>query len=100
MPVNIRSVSPSSLPQEQPLPTGSQSSEPASPAPQDFQANINQGIQQAAQNLDQILKGALGGEAATQGSNTNATSATVTDTLNTILKMKHDVLIAEAQKIR
>jgi hypothetical protein len=96
MPVNIRSVGPSSLPQEQPLPTSSQSSGPASPAPQDYQAKINQGIEQAAQNLDQILQGAIGGAVdATQMSDHTEAETTAA----TILKLKHDVAIANIGKI-
>jgi len=54
MPVNINIVSSSSLPPEQPAPTTAQPSAPVLPSPQDLQAKIDQGIQQAAQNLDQI----------------------------------------------
>jgi len=101
MPLNISSVGPLSLPQEQPAPISSQSSGPASPTPQDSQANINQGVQEAAQNLDEILKGALGGEAATQGPKTNVTSATLLDTtLNKVLELKHEALKGIAQNIR
>ena len=76
MPMNISSVGLSSVPPE-PLATAtSQPSGPASPSPQDLQATINQGIQQAAQSLDQIM-GAVTGN--TSGANPQG-NTTILDT--------------------
>jgi hypothetical protein len=55
MPVNISCVGHSSLPPDQSAPSISQSSGPASPSPHEIQTTIKQGIQTAAQNLDQIV---------------------------------------------
>lgn len=55
MPVNISSVGHWSLPPEQSAPTSSQPSGPASPSPQDTQATINRGIQEATQNFAPIV---------------------------------------------
>ena len=55
MPVNVDRLVLSSLPLEQFAPTSDQSSGPASPSPQDIQANIRHGIQKAAQNFRQMV---------------------------------------------
>ena len=70
MPVNITSVLHWSQPAEQFAHTISQSSRPASPSPQETQATINHGIQEATQNFGGPIVGANAFTVETNGSGT------------------------------
>lgn len=101
MPVNISNVGPSSVPPEQPSTTSNQSSGPASPAPQDLQATINQGIQQAAQTLDQIMGAVTGNTSGAnpQGNTSIADWSSPQGLESSVQKKVDDTLQAQVNKI-